>query len=304
MRVLLAGASGAIGRYLVPLLVAAGHDVTGVTREAGALIGTGATELVSDVRKRADFLNDVRGLEFDGVIHELSALTRAPRSYADMRETNRLRSEGTSTLVAAARATGATRFVVASAAYGYGFWDHGKRVITEAYPFGQLPGTQLDAVQKSLLSGEQQARAFGGVALRYGLFYRGRGAVPTVANDWNGVLPFVHVEDAAAATLLALENGVPGTAYNIVDDEAVSWKDLHQARSNALDLPDPTYQPSWLVRLRAPFWAELLTATSMRVSNAAAKRDLGWELQFPTYRDALEFERDLAAQSAHVLSGK
>jgi len=304
MRVLLAGATGAIGRNLVPQLVAAGHHVIGITRKSGALDGTGASELVADVRKRSEFLAEVRDVEFDAVINQMSSLARTPLTYSDMRETNRLRSEGTSTMIAAARAAGAKKFVQASIVYGYGFWQHSKKLIDEDYPFGQLPGTQLDAVQKSLLSGEQQARAYGGVALRYGLFYRGRGPMPAAASDWDGVLPFVHVEDAAAATVLALDTGVPGRAYNIVDDEAVSWRALHQARADAFALPDPSAQPSWLLRLAAPFGAQLLTATSMRVSNARARAELGWVPQFATYRDALSFETDLAAQAQHVLTGK
>jgi len=304
MRVLLAGATGAIGRNLVPQLVAAGHHVIGLTRKAGALDGTGASELVTDIRKRSEFLAEVRDLEFDAVINQMSSLARTPLTYSDMRETNRLRSEGTSTLIAAARTAGAKKFIQASIVYGYGFWQHSKKLIDEDYPFGQLPGTQLDAVQKSLLSGEQQARAYGGVALRYGLFYRGRGPMPAAASDWDGVLPFVHVEDAAAATVLALDTGVPGRAYNIVDDEPVSWRVLHQARADAFALPDPSAQPSWLLRLAAPFGAQLLTATSMRVSNARARAELGWAPQFSSYRDALEFEADLANQAQHVLSGK
>lgn len=297
MRVLLAGASGAIGRYLVPLLVSAGHEVTGVSRHSGALERTGASELVADIRHRAHFLEAVRGASFDAVIHEVTDLARTPLTYSDMRETNRLRAEGTSTLIAAARATGAHKMVTASVVYGYGFRDHGRRLITESYPFGQLPGTQLDAVHKSLLSAEQQTRAFGGVALRYGLFYKGRGSVPPVASDYNGVLPFIHIEDAASATVAALERGAPGSVLNIVDDDPVSWRELHQARSDAFFLPDPKAFPSWALRLAAPFGAQLLTSTSMRVSNQRAKDELGWMPRFPSYRDALLDGAALAARA-------
>jgi nucleoside-diphosphate-sugar epimerase len=301
MRVLLAGATGAIGRHLVPQLIAAGHEVTGISRKPGSLIGTGASEIHADVSRRAALLATLDGREFDAVINELSSLHRTPLSYADMRETNRLRSEGTSTLIAAAKATGATRFVVASNVYGYGFRDHGRRLIDEEYPFGQLPGTALDAVQKSLLSAEQQARAFGGVALRYGLFYRNREPIPPVANDWNGLLPFVHIDDAAAATVLALDKGTPGRAYNVVDDEPVSWRDLHQARADAYDLADPSTQPTWLLRVAAPFGSQLVTNTSMRVSNARAKSELGWQLQYPTHRDAFSQGAELAHRAQRVL---
>lgn len=304
MRVLVAGASGAIGRYLVPLLVSAGHEVTGVTRRSGALERTGATELVADIRHRAHFLQSVAGEQFDAVIHEVTDLARTPLTYADMHETNRLRSEGTSTLIAAARSTGAKKFVSASIVYGYGFQDHGRRLITESYPFGQLPGTKLDAVQKSLLTAEQQTRAFGGVALRYGLFYKGRGAVPPVAHDWHGVLPFIHIEDAAAATVVALERAAPGSVYNIVDDDPVSWRELHQGRSDAFFLPDPKRYPSWMLRLAAPFGSHLLTRTSMRVSNLRAKEELGWSPVYPSFHDALNEHTALANRAQSVLAGR
>jgi nucleoside-diphosphate-sugar epimerase len=304
MRVLLAGASGAIGRYLIPQLIAAGHEVTGTTRTPGALTGTGATEIVTDVVNRADFLRLVDGMEFDGVLHQLSALARTPMTYADMIATNRLRAEGTSTLLAAARLTGATRFVYPSSVYGYGFRNHGSKVLDETAPFGQLPGTRLDAVQKALLSGEQQARAFGGVSLRYGVFYRGRGPIPPVVEEWHGVLPFVHLEDAASATVLALDRGAPGSVYNIVDDVPVSWRAVHDARSDTYGLPNPPRQSPWFARLAAPFGAHLIAETSLKLSNAKAKAELGWAPKYPSYLDALASDRDLVQHAQAVLSGK
>ncbi|MGV8885424.1 MAG: NAD-dependent epimerase/dehydratase family protein [Microbacteriaceae bacterium] len=304
MRVLLAGASGAIGRYLIPQLVAAGHEVVGTTRTPGALANTGASELVTDVVNRHDFLTLVQGHTFDAVVHQLSSLSRTAMTYADMRATNRLRSEGTSTLLAAARITGATKFVFQSSVYGYGFRDHGMKVLDESAPFGQLPGTRLDAVQKALLSGEQQARAFGGVALRYGVFYRGRGSIPPVVDGWHGVLPFVHLEDAASATVLALHNGVAGSVYNIVDDVPVSWDAVHEARSNTYGLPGPTRQSLWFTRVRSPYGAHLIGETSLKVSNARAKAELHWQPRYPSYLDAMTAESELVQHAQAVLAGK
>jgi len=304
MRVLLSGASGAIGRHLVPLLIAAGHTVTGITRTAGTLAGTGATEAVADLHDRAGMLASIAGRSFDAVIHEATNLKRAPRTFNDMRDTNRLRWEGTSTLIAAARTTGATRLLLASHVSGYGLQDHGSHLRDEESWFGMLPGTRLDAVQNALLSGEQQARAFGGIALRYGLFYRPRGPVPAVARDWNGELAFVHVADAAAATLAALEHGEPGAVYNVVDDVPVSWRRLHTARADAFDLPEPASYPSWLIRRMAPYGGELLTRTSMRVSNAKARAELGWAPQFRGYTDALGDATQVASHAQDVLAGR
>ncbi|MCU1543716.1 MAG: hypothetical protein JWM50_1581 [Microbacteriaceae bacterium] len=286
MRVLLAGASGDLGRHLLPLLAYAGHTVTAITRRASTASALGVQSVVADVLDRPSLLAAVDGLEFDAVIHEATDLRREPRRYAHMRATNRLRTEGTSALLAAARATGATRFVTASIVYGYGFDDFGDRLLDEDAAFGEQPGGPVDAVLRSLLSNEQQARAFGGVALRYGLLYRGRGAIPTVPSDWRGELPFVHVDDAAAATVAALA-ATPGSVYNVVDDTPASWREVHEARARAFELPDPARVPSWLIRRAAPFGAHLLTETSMRVSNARARADLGWAPAYPSYIEGI-----------------
>jgi nucleoside-diphosphate-sugar epimerase len=286
MRVLLAGASGDMGRHVLPLLTRAGHTVTALTRRPASASELGVQSVVADLLDRPRVLDAVAGLEFDAVIHQATDLKRAPRRYSHVSTTNRLRMEGTSTLLAAAKATGATRFVTASVFYGYGFDDFGERVLDEDAAFGERPGGEVDAVFRSLQSNEQQARAFGGVALRYGLLYRGRGAIPTVPSDWRGELPFVHVDDAAAATVAALD-AAPGSVYNVVDDTPASWREVHEARASAFDLPEPTRVPSWLIRRAAPFGALLLTETSMRVSNARARADLGWAPAFPSYVEGI-----------------
>jgi len=304
MRVLVAGATGEMGRHLLPLLIAGGHEVIGISRTPGALEGTGATELVADVLEREKFLAAVAGLKCDAVIHQLTSLKKTPTSYADMLVTNRLRWEGTSTLVAAAKITGASKMVSASIVYGYGFQNHNNNVLDESWAFGLLPGNRLDPVLKALRSSEQQTLACGGVVLRYGLFYSPRGALPVVASDWHGDLPFVHIEDAAAATVLALETAPNGSTFNIVDDTPVSWRDLHRARADAFDLPDPVQLPSWLLRTVAPFGSKLISETSMWVSNARARSDLGWEPRYPSYTDAMTEARELRAHGAAVAAGR
>ena len=312
MRILLAGATGEIGRELLPRLVSAGHHITAITRVAGAVEiprhGVAAeprvVELVADLRDRSAVLDAVSGLHFDAVINQLSALAKPPTTYRRMRETNRLRWEGTSTLVAVAKATGATKFLSASVVYGYGFRNHGAALLDEATPFGLLPGSRLDNIQKALLSCEQQTHAIGGVVLRYGLFYRSRGRIPVVTRDWGGVLPFVHLEDAAEATVLALEKAPAASTYNIVDDEAVAWRVMHSARAEALTLPEPRELPVWYVRVMLPLASKLIAQTSMRVSNARARRELGWEPRYPTYRVTLDEAADVAVHARAVAAGR
>jgi len=301
MRVLLAGATGELGRHLLPRLVRSGHTVTGVARHTTGETSYGSSELAADIIDRESLLRAVDGLEFDAVIHEATAFRRIPRRYAQMRQTNRLRIEGTSALLAAARETGATRFVSASAFYGYGLEDFGGKLVDEDDAFGARPGGPIDDVHHALLSNEQQTRAFGGVALRYGVFYRGRGTIPTVASDWRGELPFVHIDDAAAATVAALD-APSGSVFNIVDDTPATWREVHEERARAFEAPDPTAVPSWLMRRSAPFLAQLLTATSIRVSNARARAELGWAPAYPSYRDGIRSALTDAAVARAVLS--
>ena len=301
MRVLLAGASGVLGRNLLPFLTRAGHSVTGITRNPGSLAALGATEVVADILERERFLAALGGSEFDAVIGLTSARVRSPRRYAQMRQINRLRTEGTSALIAAARATGATTFVGASDFAGYGFEDFDDEVLDEDAAFGAQPGGEVDVIHRSALSNEQQTRAFGGVALRFGAIYRGRGDMPVVASDWRGSLPFGHVDDAASATLAALD-AEPGSVFNIVDDTPASWRDLHEERAHAFELPDPTRVPSWIIRRTGPFAAELLTATSMRLANTSARAELGWVPTFASYREGVWSEVTDAAQVRAVQS--
>ena len=287
MRVFLAGASGVMGRELIPRLLADGHEVVGTTRTRGSLEGSGATEFVGDVRDRAAFIAASSALQCDAVIHQLTAYRKPPRTFRRMVATNRLRSEGTNTLVAAARAMGATTFIAASSVYGYGFGQHGDIVLDESSRFGKETTGPILAVESALGSLEQQVRAIGGISLRYGIFYAPGGRIPPIPKDADGVLPFVALSDAADATILALTRGTSGATYNIVDDEPVSWRTLHEARALAAGAPPPTEYRSRTIALAAPFAADLVTKTSLRVSNSLAKTELGWVPEYPSYRDAL-----------------
>ena len=279
VRVLLAGSTGAIGRYLVPQLRAAGHEVVGLSRAPEADVNV-------DLLDRQAVLDRLDGEHFDAVIHQATALATPPAVHAQMTRTNRLRTEGTSTLLAVARRSGAKRFVTASAFYGYGFLDHGETPLTEDEPFGLRDGSANDEVLRCLLANEQQASAFGGVSLRYGLFY-GNGAAPMVDSSFEGLLPVVHLEDAAAAAVRALTRGKRGAAYNIADEQPVSWRELQAAQAVADGRRPPLALPSWALRASAPFAAELLTRTSMRLSMVRTRRDMGWRPQYPSFAEGL-----------------
>lgn len=287
MHVLLAGATGVIGSHLVPQLLEAGHSVTGLSRHPERLADIGVEAIGADLLDRAAVLEAVGARSFDAVIHQATDLHTAPTMYSSMQLTNRLRSEGTSTLIAAARATGATRFVTASIFYGYGFADMGDNEVVETEVFGRPASDQLDAVQVALASNEQQVRAFGGVSLRYGLFYADGAVSPVASADWSGLLPLLHPADAASAAVLALTRAQPGQAYNIADESSVSWRELQQASAIAAGRRMPVLVPSWVLRASAPFAAELLTRTSMRLDTTKARRDLGWAPQYASYADGL-----------------
>jgi nucleoside-diphosphate-sugar epimerase len=287
MRVLIAGASGAIGHYLVPRLIDDGHTVIGITRQPGSLARTGATELIADISDRASLLAATRSVRADAVVHQATALRKPPITYHDMRLTNRLRVEGTSNLIAAARQVGATKLVAASMFYGYGFREHSTELVQESAAFGE-PDGRNDAVLIALQSLEQQVRAFGGVALRYGLIYEPNSKrVSAVAKSWNGRLPLLHIVDAAGAVSSALSHGRPGEAYNIADDSPTSFRDLQIALARAGGLRAPMELPEAVLRAAAPFGSQLITRTRIRLSTEKAHRELGWTPEYPSLAEGL-----------------
>ncbi len=281
MRVLLAGSTGVIGAELRRQLLAAGHEVTGVARAETA-------DLSVDILDRDALLRAVDGHQFDAVVHQATSLRQA----GSMHQTNRLRTEGTSALLAVARETGAKRFVTASAFYGYGVFDHGDEPLDESTPFGLPTGSRLDPVQLAIASNEQQVRTFGGIALRYGLVY-GRPA-PVIARGWQGRLPLLHAADAASAAVAALGRGRRGAAYNIADEVPASWAELQRAAAVAVGSPKPRPVPAWALRLAAPLPGGIAAGTSMRLSTLAARRGLRWKPRYRSYLEGLAATVDVA----------
>jgi len=299
MKILLAGATGAIGSRLTVRLVARGHKVLGLTRRderSQALRELGAEPVVADAMDRDALLRAVDGMAADAVIHELTALTDAPTRHSGMETTDRLRTKGTANLLAAADVLGATVFLTQSIVLGYGYRDHGDKVLTEDDPFGRPARDASDPHLAAMLSTEEQAfTAPVGIALRYGMFYGGDWAQmrPLLAKrklpvSKGGVLGWIHHDDAAEATVAALENGKAGNAYNIVDDLPASWEDMFTAMAQRFGAPAPRKVPRWVMRMAAPYVASFATDTSMRVSNAKAKQQLGWTPRYPTYLQGLE----------------
>ncbi|MEU4368873.1 NAD-dependent epimerase/dehydratase family protein [Micromonospora chersina] len=300
MRVLLAGASGAIGTPLTRQLIAAGHQVVGISRSqsnAERLRGAGAEAVVADVMDRENLLAAVRDVRADAVVHELTALGTTKMGEA-LQGTNALRTTGTANLLAAARAVGAHRFVTQSIVLGYGYRDHGPRVISEDNPFAEPVGGKLGEAVAAMGSAEKQAFSadgIEGVALRYGFFYGHDRMTNMIVNlvrkrrlpvpSSGGFANFIYLEDAAAATVAALEKGRAGQAYNIVDDEPVRWGDYLDTLAAAFGARRPWRVPSWM--LRPIPYAHAMMTTSMRVSNAKAKRELGWASAVPTYREGI-----------------
>jgi len=312
MRVLLAGASGAVGTPLTRQLIAAGHEVVGITRSqanAERLRTAGAEAVVADAMDRENLLAAVRDVRADAVMHQLTALGTTKMRQA-MQGTNALRTTGTAHLLAAARAVGAHRFLTQSIVFGYGYRDHGPRVITEDDPFAEPVSGNLAAAVAAIRSTEEQvvsADEMEGIALRYGAFYGEDSFTRMIINlvrkhrlpvpsSGGGFANFIYLEDAAAATVAALEKGRAGQAYNIVDDEPARWADYLDTLAAELGARRPWRVPTWMLR-PIPYLHAIMT-TSMRVSNAKARRELGWAPAVSTYREGIPLVARAAAEGS------
>ena len=301
MRVLLAGASGAVGTPLTRQLIAAGHQVVGVTRSqanAKQLRNAGAEAVVADVMDRESLLSAVHDVRADAVMHQLTALGTTKMRQA-MQGTNALRTTGTAHLLAAARAVGAHRFLTQSIVFGYGYRDLGPRVITEDDPSGEPAPGRFGPGMAAIRSTEEQvfsADEMEGIALRYGAFYGEDSFTRMIINlvrkhrlpvpsSGGGFANFIYLEDAAAATVAALEKGRAGQAYNIVDDEPARWADYLDTLAAELGARRPWRVPTWMLR-PIPYLHAIMT-TSMRVSNAKARRELDWAPAVSTYREGI-----------------
>ncbi len=307
MRVLVAGASGALGSPLTRALLAGGHEVLGLARSPESmdhLTRLGAYPILANVMDRDDLLRAVKRVQADAVIHALTALKKTPLRHQDMYATNALREVGTTNLLAVAREVGARRLLVESMIMGYGYGDWGNWVITEDCPFAPAGSSrQLERHLAGFRSLEEQiweatrAGWIEGISLRYGAFYGPDSLVPILAILRRRSLPlpdggrpitaWIYLEDAASAMVAALERGKAGEAYNIVDDEPVRNKDFFTFLCQQAHLPKPFSLPSWMMRPLAPYATDFFS-TSMRVSNAKAISELGWRpVVAPTYREGI-----------------
>jgi nucleoside-diphosphate-sugar epimerase len=306
VRILVAGASGVIGRRIVLLLVGRGHEVVGTTRslqKSEELRAVGAEPAVVDLLDRGAVTAAVRRAEPEVIVHEATALSElaSPRRWArDFALTNRLRTDGTDHLLAAARATGVRRLVAQSFA-GWPYARVGGPIKREEDPLDPDPVPALRETLAALRHVEAAMAAaddLEGLTLRYGAFYGpGTSLGPGGAHveqirrrrlpiilPGTGIWSFVHVDDAAAATVLAIERGARGI-YNIVDDEPAPVSEWLPALAAAIGTKPPHQIPTWLGRLVAGEVAVVLMTEVRGASNAKAKRELGWQASYPSWRE-------------------
>jgi 2-alkyl-3-oxoalkanoate reductase len=306
MKVFVAGATGALGKQLVPMLVERGHDVTGMTRSPSKeelIRSMGARPAVADAFDPEGVAQAVAQADPDAVVHELTDLTgtfarNIDKSFAT---TNRLRTEGTDHLLAAAKAAGARRFVAQSFA-GWPSKPVGGPIKSEDDPLNDNPPNSVRESLAAIRHVEDtvtHADGLDGLALRYGGFY-GPGTslaadppgeltemirkrrVPIIG-DGSGIWSLIHIEDAASATAAALERGAPGV-YNVVDDDPVPVRELMPELARQLGAKPPRHLPRWVGRL-AGGEAGVMMMTEIRgATNDKAKRELGWEPRYPSWR--------------------
>ena len=297
MRVLVAGASGALGSRLVPQLIDAGHDVIGTHNSpasAERLQVLGARPVMVDLLDGRAARMVVLETEPQAIVHQATALAdvKFGRSLdKTFAKTNRLRTEGTDALVAAAREAGVTRFVAQSFA-PYRYAREGGPVKSEDDPLDPTPPPNTLQTYAAMTYLEQKVTAFGGIALRYGGFYGAAndGLVAPVrkrqfpiVGDGGGIFSFIHLEDAAAATVLALEHDGPAI-YNIVDDEPAAVRDWLPVLAEALGAKPPRHFPKWLARVIAGEAAVIGATEARGAANAKAKRELAWTPRYQTWR--------------------
>lgn len=305
MRVFVAGATGALGKRLVPQLVANDHEVVGMTRspeKAEWLRSVGADALVADALDRTAVLDAVQTAHPDVVVHQLTSLS-SPDSLRRFDEqfaaTNRLRTEGTDVLLEAAVASGAKRFVAQSYA-GWPYAREGGPVKGEDDPLDPSPPKHMRqtlAAIRHLEDAVLAAPGLDGTVLRYGSFYGPGTAIAAdgaivellrhrrfpVIGDGSGIWSFVHVDDAAAATVRAVELGGAGV-YNIVDDDPAAVRDWLLELAAAVGAKPPLRLPTLVGRLAAGEVGVSLMNQVRGASNAKAKEQLGWQPRYPSWR--------------------
>jgi nucleoside-diphosphate-sugar epimerase len=297
MRIFVAGASGAIGSRLVAQLIERGHEVIGTHRSAASaerVRALGAEPVALDLLDARAVREAVLESAPDAIVHQATALAGAgfsrslDRTFA---HTNRLRTEGTDALLAAAREAEVHRFVAQSYA-STRYAREGGPVKTEDDPLDPNPVPSTRETNAAMRYLDETVIAAGGVALRYGGFYGAAddGMVEPVrkrrfpiVGDGGGVSSFIHLDDAAAATVLALEREATGI-YNVVDDEPAPVREWLPVLASVLGAKPPRRFPTWLARLIAGEAMVMLATEARGASNAKAKRELGWEPRYPSWR--------------------
>ncbi len=309
MRVFVAGGTGAIGRRLVPQLVARGHQVTATTSTAaklGLLEQLGAEGIVMDGLDAASVGEAVAAARPDAIVHQMTALSVAHNGKPNFRHperltatTNRLRTEGTDHLLAAADATGVSHVVAQSVATWTEIGDGGRVNEEDPLPSEEV-GPKMRAAAEALRHVEDVVVKAGGTALRYGGFY-GPGSTDDLVElvrkrrfplvgDGTGYFNWVHLDDAASATVLAVEQQATGV-FNIVDDEPAQVREWLPYLAESSGARRPMRLPKWVAQLLAGEMVKIVT-DGRAFSNAKAKRDLGWELRYPSWRQG--FKEELA----------
>jgi len=306
MRIFVAGASGAIGKRLVPQLVERGHEVVGMTRSKPELVRElGASPVTADGLDGRAVMAAVLAADPEVVVHEMTGLSgemgalRKPDRIFEL--TNRLRTQGTDHLLAAAKAAGARKFVAQSFA-GWPYERTGGRAKPEDAPLIDDAPRGMEELLAGIKHVERTvagADGIDGIVLRYGGFY-GPGTsldrdggeqtemirkrrLPVVG-DGGGVWSLVHIDDAAAATVKAIEHGAPGI-YNVVDDEPAPIGDLLPVLADALGAKPPRHVPKWLARLIGGESTAVMMTEIRGASNEKAKREHGWQPRYPSWRE-------------------
>lgn len=305
MKVFVAGSTGAIGRVLVPQLIENGHEVVALVRndrKAQTLLAGGATVVLADALNKEELTAVIRKAEPEVIIHQLTALAHAgnfKKLDDEFVLTNRFRTEVTDTLLAAARLVGARRFIAQSFC-GWPFMREGGPVKTEEDPLDPNPPSNFTKILAAIRYLEDTVRTtvdLQALALRYGLFYGpgtgiakdgpvvklARKRMMPIVGDGGGIWSFVHIADAARATVAAISNGSPGI-YNIVDDEPAPVAKWLPALAAAVDAKPPFRVPIWLGKLVIGDGGVSMMTRIRGGSNVKAKRELGWKPTYPSWR--------------------
>lgn len=304
-RIFIAGATGQIGRRLTPALVENGDEVFGLARSdasAKQVEEHGATPVRGDALDRDQVLEAVEQARPDVIVHQLTAIPRGgfnPRKFGEaFEQTSRLRREGTRNLVDAAEQHGVKRVVAQSIAFAYK--PDGPEVLDESAPLdteGEGAWGDIIRAVASLEEAVLGGNGFEGVVLRYGMFYGpGTAYAPggqyaefarkrqlPIVGDGSGRQPFIHIEDASSATVVAIDRG--SGVYNVTDDDPALQRDWVPGLAEALGAKPPRRLPAWLVRLAVGSAVTRTMTVQRGASNARFKSELGWQPRYPSWRE-------------------